>query len=114
MVARHIDLLPAHPLETPSGLLPHPATLALSQVDAEFGQLPQQERVLLALTKLEGNEQARQIVEKHYAKPKEIETDAQTALRVKMERDGFSAKVVDAAVKILPRILKELKEFDSL
>jgi hypothetical protein len=42
------------------------------------------------------------------------ESEEQTVLRRKMKRDGFSIKMIDMACKLLPKILRDLKEIDTL
>lgn len=46
--------------------------------------------------------------------PDRDEDFSQVVLRGKMERMGFSKKMIDGVVKMLPKILKELKELDVL
>jgi hypothetical protein len=42
-----------------------------------------------------------------------LESPVQKALRQKMKDDGFSQKMIDGAVKLLPQILHELKSLDE-
>ena len=114
---------------TPVGLTPHPTIKAS---DLPSGLIAKDEPVTAkyqdaVISRLRDLTSANQIRNKYVedltavrtedallgTKEKEIvlpEQPYQTALREKMTRDGFSQSMIDGAVRLLPKILKEFKD----
>lgn len=103
-------LPPASPVKSLAVNTPDPAAL---QVAKPSHTTTPEDKFISALSKVgpvvEGNKNP--CVEIKIAPvKKEKESPSQEALRSKMERDGFDKGMIEGAVRMLPRILKDLKE----
>ena len=105
-------ILPASPDESLPVNLPDPSALLEAQEAIPSPTVSHEDRFISDLAKIGPVVDAQKpCVEFQKAIAEKVtESLEQSVLRAKMERDGFDKGMIEGAVRMLPRILKDLKE----